>query len=96
MAGKRYPAAFAFKGPGKTGKLVPGKMGKNGDQIQRLFMGTAEVCFVQYWQDIDESVVDQMSAFAVAKSVATGKKIFFGIIDGVDSYRLLKAYPKSF
>jgi hypothetical protein len=37
IKGKRYPAAFAFKGPGKTGKLVPGKMGKNGDQDSTTF-----------------------------------------------------------
>jgi uncharacterized Fe-S cluster-containing protein len=52
--------------------------------------------FVQYWREIDESVVEQMNALAVAKSLTTGKKIFFGIIDGVDSHRLLKAYPKVF
>ncbi|HLX71334.1 MAG TPA: hypothetical protein VKV04_17040 [Verrucomicrobiae bacterium] len=96
IKGKRYPAAFAFKGPGKTGKLVPGKMGKNGDQIQRLFGSTAEVFFVQYWRDIDESVLDQMNALALAKSITTGRKIFFGIIDGADSNRLLRAYPSVF
>ena len=35
--GKRRMSAFAFKGPGTSGKLTPCKMGKNGDQIQRLF-----------------------------------------------------------
>jgi|ERR1035437_3180720 hypothetical protein len=93
---RRLPVVFAFKGPGKKGKLVPGKMGKNGDQIQRLFQSTADVFFVQYWRDIDESVVDQMEALAVAKSVTSGKKVYFGIIDGSDSDRLLRAYPQCF
>jgi hypothetical protein len=96
LAGKRRPAAFALKGPGKTGKLVPGKMGKNGDQIQRLFQSTAEVFFVQYWSEIDESVIDQMKPLAVAKSLADGSKVWFGVIDGNDSHRLYSAYPKCF
>jgi hypothetical protein len=96
IGGRRLPAVFAFKGPGKKGKLVPGKMGKNGDQIQRLFQSTADVFFVQYWREIDESVVDQMEALAVAKSVTSGKKIYFGVIDGSDSNRLLRAYPHYF
>lgn len=96
IGGKRLPAVFAFKGPGKKGKLVPGKMGKNGDQIQRLFQSTAAMFFVQYWREIDESVVDQMEALAVAKSVTSGKRIYFGVIDGVDSERLLRAYPQCF
>ena len=37
LGGKRRAAAFALKGPGTKGKLIPKKMGKNGDQIQRLF-----------------------------------------------------------
>jgi hypothetical protein len=96
IGGKRFAAAFAFKGPGKKGTLVPGKMGKNGDQIQRLFESSADVFFVQYWRDIAESVVDQMKPLALAKSIMTGKKVYFGIIDGVDSDRLLRAYSTHF
>jgi len=47
MAGRRFPAAFAFKGRGKSGRLTPARMGKNGDQIQRLFTTDAEVFVVQ-------------------------------------------------
>lgn len=93
---KRSLAAFAFKGRGKRGKLTPGMMGKNGDQIQRLFKSTAEVFFVQYWDQIDESVLDQMAELAKAKSAVEGTTIYYGIIDGQDSNRLLKAYPKAF
>src|SRR6266852_1195312 len=38
--------------PATTGPLVPGKMGKNGDQIQRLFGSPAQVFFVQYEEEI--------------------------------------------
>src|SRR5438093_2970557 len=46
MNGKRYRAAFALKGKATTGVLSPKKMGKNSDQIQRLFNSAADVFFV--------------------------------------------------
>jgi len=94
--GRRYPAAFAFKGPGTSGVLTPRAMGKNGDQIQRLFKTPACVFFVQYWGQIAESVSEQMEEFAKAKSAVEGSIVYFGVIDGDDSNRLLKAYPRAF
>ena len=96
LAGRRVPAAFAFKGRGTRGVLTPKKMGKNGDQIQRLFKTPAEVFLVQYWGQVDESVVEQMAEFAKAKSAVEGSTVYFGVIDGDDSNRLLQAYPKAF
>jgi len=96
VSGKRHAAAFAFKGPGTSGTLTPGKMGKNGDQIQRLFKTAASVFIVQYWGQVAESVTEQMEEFAKAKSAVEGTVIYFGVIDGDDSNRLLKAYPKAF
>jgi hypothetical protein len=96
VGGKRKATAFAFKGPGKKGKLTPGKMGKNGDQIQRLFRSSAEVFIVQYWSEIDESVLEQMKYFAIAKSALEESSIMYGIIDGADSARIVAAYPKAF
>jgi len=78
------------------GTLTPGKMGKNGDQIQRLFKTAASVFLVQYWGQVAESVVEQMEEFAKAKSAVEGSWVFFGIVDGDDSNRLLEAYPKAF
>jgi hypothetical protein len=94
--GKRLQAAFAFKGPGLKAKLVPGKMGKNGDQALRLFQEPAEAFFVQHWQSIDASVNALMQSLALAKSAMTGCTIFYGTIDGKDSERLRLAYPKKF
>ncbi len=96
IAGHRYPAAFAFKGPGTKGILTPGRMGKNGDQIQRLFKTPASVFMVQYWGQVAESVTEQMEEFAKARSAVEGTTVFFGVIDGDDSNRLLKAYPNAF
>src|SRR3972149_3950478 len=94
--GKRIGAAFAFKGRGTRKKLTPRDMGKTGNQIQRLFTSPAELFFVQYVGQIDESVVEQMHTAAVSKSYSTGKEIYYGIIDGADTMRLITAYPKSF
>jgi hypothetical protein len=96
ISGRRLPAAFAFKGIGTRGTLTPRLMGKNGDQIQRLFKTAAYVFIVQYWGQVAESVVEQMAEFAKAKSATEGLLIFYGVIDGDDSNRLLKAYPRAF
>lgn len=94
--GKRVATAFAFKGPGMKGLLVPGKLGKNGDQIQRLFAEDADLFFVQYVAQIAPTVLQQMAVFAQAKSLSTGRKIFYGVIDGEDSSRIVAAYPRAF
>jgi len=96
ISGRRLPVAFAFKGKGTRGVLTPKKMGKNGDQIQRLFKTPASVFIVQYWGQIHESIIEQMAEFAKAKSALEGSLIFYGIIDGDDSHRLIKAYSGAF
>lgn len=93
---KRRATGFALKGPGTKGKLTPGKMGKNGDQIQRLFEAPADVYLVQYCRQIDQSVITQMEKLAITKSVLSGKRIWFGVIDGQDSDRIVRAYPAAF
>lgn len=96
LKGKRITTAFAFKGPGTSGILTPAKLGKNGDQIQRLFLSPADVFIVQYHGQIGQAVVEQMKAFATINSVREGKQVWYGIIDGEDTRRLLAAYPNQF
>jgi hypothetical protein len=95
IKGKRRRAAFALKGPAKSGPLVPKMMGKNGDQIQRLFASPAQAFFVQYEGEIKESIVDLMARLAMAKAV-TETEVYYGVIDMTDTYRLRLAYPKAF
>lgn len=94
--GQRRAVAFAFKGPGMQGTLTPRKLGRNGDQIQRLFLSAAEIFIVQYHSQIDQSVIEQMVAFATMNSVRESKRIWYGVIDGDDTNRLMAAYPKAF
>jgi hypothetical protein len=95
IRGTRYPAAFALKGPAKRGKLFPGKMGKKGEQIQRLFQSPGQIHFVQYEGEIEDSVTYQMQQLATAKSLL-GQQIFYGVIDDVDTRRVRIAYPEAF
>jgi hypothetical protein len=96
LNGRRCRAAFALKGRATTGVLTPKKMGKNSDQIQRLFKSPADAFFVVYQGQIDESVIHQMQQFAIASSVTERKRVYFGVIDELDIARLMAAYPEAF
>jgi hypothetical protein len=94
IGGKRYTVAFAFKGKSKkkVKKLTWTDMGKNGDQILRMFRSPAKVFFVQFVGQIDENVPSLMEQLSIARSYTTGDKIFYGIIDGSDTSRIFSAY----
>lgn len=94
--GRRLRTAFALKGPGTRGKLTPKKMGKNGDQIQRLLSTSADVYVLQYWNAIEQSVYEQVHQLAMARSAGSGTVVRYVIIDGSDSTRLIEAYPECF
>jgi hypothetical protein len=97
LKGTRVASAFAFKGPGKKGILTPAMMGKNGDQIPRLFKTPATFYALQYWDQVGEGVYDAMKTYATIRSInGAGERIYYAIIDGVDSARLIMAYPKAF
>lgn len=96
LRGKRIPAAFALKGPAIRGKLTPAGLGKNADQIQRLFTEPADVFLVQFVGEIDSSVLAQMKTHAVAKSFLERRPVYYGAIDGADTDRLIQAYPRAF
>ena len=92
----RIPAAIAFKGRGTKGKLVPAKMGKNGDQIGRLFSEPAQLFLVVYNGQIDSSIISQMEAFAIGNALGGSKSIYFGVVDENDLGRLANAYSQDF
>jgi len=91
---KRYSVAFALKGKSKKSlkKLYPKDMGKNGDQIYRMFTTPASVFIVQFVGQIDESVLSLMKQLSIVKSLTSNEPIFYGIIDGDDTSRLFAAY----
>lgn len=93
--GARRRAAVAFKGKATTGKLVPAKMGKNGDQVNRLFEEPAEIFLVVFGGQIDPTIVSQMQAFALGRAMS-GARVYYGVVDGTDLARIVAAYPKAF
>jgi len=95
ISGKRVAAAFAFKGRATRGPLTPRKLGKNGDQLQRLFRTAATLFVLQHVGEISESVVDLMAELAKARSVGNGR-VLYCVVDGLDTERLAKAYPQQF
>lgn len=93
--GKRRAAAFALKGKATQGPLTPKKMGKNGDQLGRLFTSEAQLFFVVYHSKIDESVAQLMRALAVSRAIG-GERVYYCLINGDDLARLVAAYPQEF
>jgi len=83
---------IALKGKGTKGVLIP----KKGRPDPRFFRAPAGCFLVQYWGQIDESILELMKNFAIAKSVSEWKRIYYGAIDGRDTMRILTAYPEVF
>jgi hypothetical protein len=87
---KRIATALMFKGPAQFAPLTPAGLGKNGDQIDRLFSEPADLLILQHCHEITPAVRGQMRAYAQQ----IGKLKLFCIIDGYDTLRLLHAYKK--
>lgn len=90
MSGRPGSAAFIFKGPSVSGPLHPSNMGKRGDQLLRAFGEAVDLVVVQHCAKIENTVV--RLAEALAANPSNPKR--FCILDGADTFRLLKAYDK--
>ena len=94
LKGKRIATAFMLKGKGLRGKLTLSKCGKNGDQILRLLRLPARLFIVQHINVIDPSVTEFLEMAAERKSHQINKRIYYCLMDGVDTARVLLAYNK--
>jgi len=90
LKGNRVRAAFAFKGPSTFKILKVKDMGKNGDQIVKLFKEPADIFILQHCHYVSAEVEQTLQAFAV-RPLSPG---YYCIIDGIDSLKILKAYNK--
>jgi hypothetical protein len=90
IGGRRFNTAFAFKGPAKFRPMTHAELGKNGDQIVRLFAEPAVLCVLQHCHEITPAIRTTMRAFATG----FGTPRLFCLIDGYDTLRVLKAYGK--
>jgi hypothetical protein len=87
---KQMAAAFLFKGPARFRPLQVADLGKNGDQISRLFGEPADFFVLQHCHKVTAAVRHHMRAFATR----VGRLRPFGILDGADTARILMAYNK--
>lgn len=87
---KPISAAFIFKGPAVSGALHPANMGKRGDQLVRAFEEPADLIVIQHHNQIASTVIRQAEALAADHS----RPRLYCIIDGAETYRILKTYRK--
>lgn len=90
LNGERIRAAFILKGPSRFHVMKNTDLGKNGDQIVRLFREPAELYILQHCHFVSTEVRHTMAAFA-SRFFQLSK---YSIIDGNDTLRILKAYKK--
>jgi hypothetical protein len=90
LEGQQVSTAFGFKGPAKPKHLTVADLGKNGDQISRLFSEPSDFVILQHCHGVTSAVRDHMRAFATR----IGQLRPFCIIDGADTIRILRAYEK--
>lgn len=88
--GRRHTGAFLLKGPSRFHPMKPTDLGKNGDQLYRLFNIPAHIYVVQHCHAIGAAVRKQAEAFALARSFVAPCRIVF--MDGFTTARLLRAH----
>ncbi len=93
LGGRQRAAAFFLKGPSVRQPLTIAKCGKNGDQIQRLFQSPADVFIIQFNGEIHERVVEEARQKTRLLRTQGNPEAAFCIIDGIDTARLIAAYP---
>ncbi len=87
---QRSTAAFLLKGPADFREMTPDMLGKRADQIYRISNTPAHLLIVQHCHQIGEAVRATLRAF----SVMPHQPRRYCLIDGKDTYRILKAYGK--
>lgn len=90
VAGRRKSAAFLLKGPTNFREMTLEMMGKRADQIYRLTRTGADIFVVQHSHLIGDAVRGTLRAL----SIYPGGTKKYCVIDGLSTYRILKAFGK--
>jgi hypothetical protein len=88
LNGKRILTAFLLKGPAEFREMTPDLLGKRADQIYRLSCTPAGLLIVQHCHSIGEAVIATLRSFAVTPHNPRR----YCLINGKDTYKILKAY----
>jgi hypothetical protein len=88
---RAVPAAFILKGKAYADRpLRIADLGKNGDQLVRLFSLPAEVYIIQSNGAVDGTVHSHIQAQVAAKLI-TNQYIYYLVLDGIQTTQLLRA-----
>lgn len=90
IGGKRKTGAFLLKGPAKFHPMTPRDLGKNADQIYRLFNAPAQVYVVQHCHNVGAAVRKTVEAYTLHRSFTAPCR--YVIMDGVATAQLLRAH----
>jgi len=82
--------AFLLKGPARFSPMKLTHLGKNGDQLFRLFKEPAQLYILQHCHYVTAAVVHMMGMYAETSK----PRAHFCIIDGHDTWRILRGYGK--
>lgn len=88
LGAQQITAAFILKGPATFREMTPDLLGARADQIYRLACTPAQMLVVQHCHHIGEAVRATLRAFAVTPHNPRR----YCLIDGKETYRILKAY----
>lgn len=94
LNGQRVQTSLIFKGPGtvKMAETQLGHLGKNGDQLDRMFRSpTSKLFIIQSVKPLAQNVINTAEALVVHKR-ANGLNCYYCAIDGQDTAMLLFAY----
>ncbi|MFW9959154.1 MAG: hypothetical protein ACFFCT_13870 [Candidatus Odinarchaeota archaeon] len=95
LRGKRVPTAFLLKSM-KSVKTMDMKsgLGKRSNQILRLMNEPADLYIVQHTGVINTDVIDHLYAQVFKKATELQKTLYYYIMDGNETARILLGYEK--
>ncbi|MFC0030108.1 hypothetical protein ACFFMM_11305 [Micromonospora chaiyaphumensis] len=86
--GRQVSTAWLFKGPGFPRPMTVKALGKNGDQIVRLFSEPAELLVLQHCHAVTSAVINMMETYA--HDPRNPRK--YMILDGFDTAQILGSH----
>jgi hypothetical protein len=88
--GRPVRVAFLLKGPGAGHPMTIRDLGRNGDQLDRLFTEPCDLVVVQHCDLVRPQIYSMLEAYA--RSARPMRQ--YCVIDGPATWRILKAYHK--
>jgi hypothetical protein len=94
LEGQRVPAAFLLKSMRSVKVLDMKELGKRGNQVIRLVKEPAVLFVVQHTGEIATDVIEHLDAQLFRKAKGLGTTLYYNIMDGNETARILIGYGK--